>query len=472
LNSLDKKVYAFKAMSSDIKAMQFLGSSSVHNAIDNSITKIQPDMEWHHRQTYLYNTFLLDDLNYIAEESKMIPVFVTCTLPTQYHPFSKNEVNPKYNDSNTIEVGYKLLQEFSRSLTHDFFFNQKRVKLKYFRVCEPHKSFVPHFHLILWIPKGSVDAFHEHHKNTILLYKFNKRGQDKKVLDTAKYATTYILKYTQKTLEGVAYVRGWKQFHKIRLTASSRGSIPSSVFKKLSPLIPFDKDSNLPYLQQLKKKTLINVRVLDYDHNVLSSTMGEVSSSNEFAVSLDKLRTTHFRAVPISLYKGSFSKYIEADEPETYCVRTKKLLRHEHNDVHRNFILEKYYKYKIIDFSIIDLSTFETVYDSKDYTFLREGEYKNTSSESFNYPVGDNARFSERIIDYNNSSKYGVASSRVTNKKELSFSDLVSDLDDGSSDDFPIHDLLNNPFASFDAHVDGSMQYDGIGNVFDDEIYL
>lgn len=362
--NLTKKQYAMLACRQDVKSALFISSCRLYDKAKKTSIQLEFDMEWTHRQSYLYKTFVVDELNLSAISDNLVPIFVTITLPSRYHPTSV------YYDGFSFEDGYKELVSFFRHLQDNFRHERKRVSFKYFRVCEPHKSFVPHFHAILWIPKNTVESFRNHHSNTVKLFNFSNLGQDLKVLDTAKHAVTYLMKYVQKTLEGIAYVRGWKMRHGIRLVSSSRSSIPAVIFKKISAFVKFDKESPLTYLQQIKEVASINVRIFDINKNIIKDNIDLVNSKTRYSCYLEKERIEVFKSVP-----------------SAYSLEFKKA-------THYNY--KSFYKYKVLSLSIVDLDTFETVYDSTNYRLLRENEFIDFEE----FEVGENGVISEEIMHY------------------------------------------------------------------------
>ena len=379
-NLKNNKFYSKVAMNMITKTMQYITSCKTYNKKTKEYSTFNFDMEWHFKQTFLYSTFVLDDLNYQATQKNYTPIFVTLTLPSRYQPSSK------FYQGHSVEDGYKKLIEVFRHLQNSFRVNNKRVDHKFFRVVEPHKSFIPHLHAIIWIPSDTVEHFKSHFSNTIKLFKFNSRGQDLKVLEVAKYAVVYLMKYVRKTLDGNnATIMGWKSYHKIRQISSSRSIIPRMIFKKLSQYVPYDKDNDLPYIHQIKEKVTFNIRTINRVNEVIRET--EILSVDAlYHVSYDRLRT----------------ECVEY-EPLTYCI-------FDRNPITFDKIVK--YKYKLLDYDITDLTTFELLYSSKDYIFLAHDDeipdneiFFDTSSTNHefvkDYGYGDGDNFIEyEIVEY------------------------------------------------------------------------
>jgi len=264
LNSFE---YVKIAYMQDKRTKEFFRTSYIFNNNTGEISKIKFDKDWHLRQSYLYNTFRIDYLNQECINSDMIPIFITLTLPAEYHPSSKN-----YNPEFSVNDGYRELQNIFRSVYNDFKFNRKRVDLKFIRVIEPHKSWIPHLHAIVYVPTQHKQLFLGHLNRIIKRYELKQT--DIKVLDTAKYAVTYLLKYIDKTLSGSDEIRGWKIHHEIKrsLTMSNlNNGITRNIFKRASDFISFDKKDEDSYLHQILKKFHIERYQIDENRNIIKS---------------------------------------------------------------------------------------------------------------------------------------------------------------------------------------------------------
>ena len=102
----------------------------------------------------------------LAKEKKLVPIFITITCPTNYQPFISIERNGKrlyieINDKfsfkkikNAISEAYKFLNKIFRVF-------YKRIKnisknLFYIKVFEPHKTFIPHLHILFYVENKPV----------------------------------------------------------------------------------------------------------------------------------------------------------------------------------------------------------------------------------------------------------------------------------------------------------------------------
>jgi len=334
------KYYEKVSYNNLVSTIHYLKNCKLYNRDTNEYTKMPYDPEWQQTQTYLYSTFVLDDLNYRAIESGLTPVFVTLTLPSEYHSKAK-----KFAGFTPYE-GYTELVRVFRHLQDNFRVDRKRVEHLFYRVIEPHKDFTPHLHAIVWIPATAKKQFKNHFENTIKLFNFNSKGQDIKFLDTADYAVVYLMKYVKKTLSvDDDVILGWKQHHAIRQIASSRASVPRKIFSKLSGFVKFDKADKLPYMQQILQKVTFDIHI--YEKNKLINTKRLVSDNPLFHVSYSMERNVRID-----------------NEPLTYYIDDRSVATYSEH---------RYYTYRLLEYDITDFDIFETVYSSFDTVFVPAG---------------------------------------------------------------------------------------------------
>jgi len=260
------------------KAKKYLSSINLFNKLTGEIKPIEYNREWHENQSYLFKTFVMDDVRYQADIMGLIPIFITMTLPSEYHPYNTNpikdtkHINKRYK-GHSIEDGYKKLIEAFRALTNGFKVNRKTVKrIKYIRVVEPHKSMVCHLHTIVWVDGDNLDAFKHHYHNVISRFSFNYKGQDFEELNSneTRGTTKYLLKYVEKTLKGDSVISGWLTCNNIkRVMTNSKTSLSRVIFKRISHKIPFNPNDKRPYLLQIKESLIINSSLVDCKGTIL-----------------------------------------------------------------------------------------------------------------------------------------------------------------------------------------------------------
>ncbi len=196
---------------------------------------------------FMYNQKILE--NKIIEEKGYSTLFLTLTLPSSYHKFSKTtkRYNPKYDENNTIENGYKLLNSSFRDIYKNFRVNRKFVKVYYSKVFEPHKNFTPHLHSILYVKSEFKDNLIQHIKNTIKKNSLGKSFEIEEIKDLSR-SSSYLLKYIRKNTnvedcEKFRIFNGWKKSHKIRIfTCSILNGLERFLYKKIKNNTSITKD--------------------------------------------------------------------------------------------------------------------------------------------------------------------------------------------------------------------------------------
>jgi len=231
---------------------------------------------WEEKQRYLFFTFQLDKLTNESIKNDLVPIFITLTLPSEYHILGCKK-NVSYA-SKSIREGYVKLQSIFRTLYKNFRVNRDYVSVKYAKVIEPHKSMIPHLHSLLYVPSCFVEKFKIHFFNIV---KNNKLEQvDFKVLDKANYANVYLLKYIKKTITE-KWVRGWSLVNRIRqFTISKITWINFEDYRNLSKYIKYDSSSPLDYLSQIEDKVSVKKELFDSSNNLLKTF--DVSVSNSY----------------------------------------------------------------------------------------------------------------------------------------------------------------------------------------------
>jgi hypothetical protein len=182
----------------------------------------------------------INTLEQEATNAKLVPVFLTLTLPSEFHRMKttrsgKLDKNPKYNGMEPKEA-VKVLTKMWSKLRHDRSLKElSKMQRMYYRVNEPHKDGTPHTHILLFIPQERVIRVEKAFKRL-----FNPKTN--KFEKEIRSATSYIMKYINKTLpmskkeltQKDEYLNAWYIKHRINRFCSSRSTAPMYLYRMLS----------------------------------------------------------------------------------------------------------------------------------------------------------------------------------------------------------------------------------------------
>ena len=175
-----------------------------------------------------------------ATNAKLTPVFLTLTLPSEFHAMKTTKTgklitNPKYNGVEPKEA-VKVLTKMWAKLRQDRSLKElSKMQRMYYRVNEPHKDGTPHTHILLFIPEEKISRVEKAFKR-LFNPKTNKFEKD------IKSATSYIMKYINKTLpmskkelsKKDVYLNAWYIKHRINRFCASRSTAPMYLYRMLS----------------------------------------------------------------------------------------------------------------------------------------------------------------------------------------------------------------------------------------------
>jgi hypothetical protein len=209
------------------------------------------DLRGAYEREYNYVVSVCDYINKLALQEGYVPVFITLTLPSKYHPTTtirgKRQYNPNFafNSLNYVKEGYKKLQESFRIL-HRRLTKQntkKDIKMYYFKVIEMHKDYTAHAHAILFFKKEYLlDKFFHLIDIISELISEGELGEqvDVRILNEEDKATAYVQKYLRKAYlaegenEDYLYLLdGWRKLNKIRMFTHSQTYLKKADFIKI-----------------------------------------------------------------------------------------------------------------------------------------------------------------------------------------------------------------------------------------------
>ena len=227
-----KNEYISYAKMVERSRLRFSSKYIVRNKKSNEIFLLKSDFK-----SYLKNYFntIIQRLIYnkqIAKEKGLIPFFITFTLPSEYHPFKTynrkewelNE-NFKFNSiQKATEEGYFQLTQIFRYFYKTLKTGKREIRefgkeVRYNGFFEYHKTFIPHFHFLVYIPEELTDWIYAVYDNT--LEKFGMNPDSNKIIeikainemeqvenennniDALDGAVLYISKYISKNLKEI-----------------------------------------------------------------------------------------------------------------------------------------------------------------------------------------------------------------------------------------------------------------------------
>lgn len=175
-----------------------------------------------------------------ATNANLTPVFLTLTLPSEFHIMKTTRDgklirNPKYNGVDPKE-SVKILTKMLAKLRQDRSLKElTKMQRMYYRVNEPHKDGTPHTHILLFIPKERIERVEK-----AFYHLFNQKSNkfEKNIIS----ATSYIMKYINKTLPMSKkeittkdeYLNAWYIKHRINRFCGSRSTAPMYLYRMLN----------------------------------------------------------------------------------------------------------------------------------------------------------------------------------------------------------------------------------------------
>lgn len=179
----------------------------------------------------------INTLDREATNAGLTPVFLTMTLPSEFHEMKQHNgkliPNPKYNGTTPKEAVKILTKQWAKLRQDRSLKELNKSQRMYYRVNEPHKDGTPHTHILLFIPKDRIDKVESAFKRL-----YNQVGN--KFEKHIKSASSYIMKYINKTLplskkeqltETEHYLNAWYIKHRINRFCSSRSTAPMYLYR-------------------------------------------------------------------------------------------------------------------------------------------------------------------------------------------------------------------------------------------------
>lgn len=182
----------------------------------------------------------VNTLEKIAKQRGLKPLFMTLTLPSEYHMCKTTKKgllvpNPKHNGITPKEAVKALTKMFAKLRQDRGLKELSKEQRIYFRVNEPHKDGTPHTHILMFVPVDRVERVKKAFSRL-----FDGRGND--IQDDINKSTAYIMKYINKTLplskkeklsEKEKYLNAWYSHNRVIRFNSSKTLAPLGIYRLL-----------------------------------------------------------------------------------------------------------------------------------------------------------------------------------------------------------------------------------------------
>ncbi len=379
-----------------------------------------------------------------ASMQNLVSLFITLTLPSEYHPIKtlkngKVIKNPKFIDdlAHTPKAGSKVLSRMWKRILDLRPVKDLRKEQKcYFRIIEPHKSGVPHLHVALYVPANSIEkilnsifaiytfpqieissqyipsSYKKYYDKTVKRSVYKKNPKDKFGVTTLiKNPLKYMMKYILKTLDDLRKNKNkytpltlWYIIHGIGRFYTSRTLIPLWIYRKIHYLPRFQNMLNATKeyingrIRVSAKKRIIEYLSLDENGNITEETIWQKRIEQSDLNPIQRIR-----------YIKSFWKKAKVDFLNAYARKHPKIIPLEING--------KRLKFNLTENRIISKGSIITPAYMKDHTLYAYYHSLDPEDEKislFHYGVTQNEMIRRgllsnipihRLDDFNNEFK-------------------------------------------------------------------
>jgi hypothetical protein len=322
-NTLNKISSIFKnySIGKEQKQHSFIDKLKIRDTKTDKILNIKYSLENKIRNDYLFKIFTSVYIqNWVTSQSSDYQgVFITLTLPSKFHNLDN------LDNLDIIKEGYEQLNNTFRYIYHNFKIDDKKVPIKFIRVIEPHKSFIPHLHALLFVKLEDVEKFKKHLNNVLdpinLIcigntkfksnYSYNKNiGRfEYELIDNINKCSGYLLKYIGKSIgcnnEDLDYyhlMNGWKTYNKIRNFTYSRGlAIPRYIFDKVSKVLKLkigkDYEEGDNILKVVEEIIDIYQVIFDSENNIKKSERISYKSLYNICIVKEKIVKSKYKLI-------------------------------------------------------------------------------------------------------------------------------------------------------------------------------
>jgi len=229
-----------------------------------------------------------------AKKQNLFPIFLTLTVPSEYHPFlsGRNKFykkNPKFK-FNSIDEAIPYAYQKLKLIFVNFYKQIKKIdkNIKFIKIYEPHRSLIPHLHCLLFINSDHRDRIKKIFYNVMKNNNLQRVDFDESVvLDQIQNVVGYIMKYLFKTYLGqddyqLRWMDGWRRQFKIRALETSRLPMSLEIYRNIyyslqketkKQIDEIIKDPNTPYsnfFEFFLDNSEVEIEIVDEDYKTIS----------------------------------------------------------------------------------------------------------------------------------------------------------------------------------------------------------
>ncbi|MEA2091295.1 MAG: replication endonuclease [Campylobacterota bacterium] len=260
------------------KQEEFLKKSYLYDQINQKrIPLIDLALSANHAPKRFYGEIQnrINTMQRIAQERDLKPIFMTLTLPSEYHPYTtlknaKRIANPKYNGMEPKEAVKALTKLFAKLRQDRSLKELTKEQRLYFRVNEPHKSGVPHTHILMFVPEDRIERVKRAYRRL-----YDQRANDiQSVESDIRNSVAYVMKYINKILplskkkklsEKEEFLNAWYVKHRIVRFNASKSMAPLYLYRMLHKhytlyaLTKLKHENEFRFFVSLDEKTIIKI---------------------------------------------------------------------------------------------------------------------------------------------------------------------------------------------------------------------
>ena len=287
----------FLSLKKETKQQNYISKlQEQHNQLTGQTYKMSYNLKQKQMQNVKEKQQLIYALVSLAKQNNLIPLFLTWTIPSQYHPYIINHKtgkiiknNPKFKYK-TIDKAIKPSYELLKKTFRDFYYQIKKIdkQMLYIKVYEPHKTLIPHLHCLLFVNPTKLNHIKKVFHQTVKNNELKRVDFDETLLvDNIHKPQAYIMKYLFKnTLAEDDYIArwldGWRRKYQIRMLETSRLPMSLEVYrslyysldeqdkKEVDEIIADETNNYENFFDYFMNNTDIDIQIVDENDNLIS----------------------------------------------------------------------------------------------------------------------------------------------------------------------------------------------------------